>query len=67
MSGGTSTFKEIEQSVNLITKSELYLMHCVSIYPQDYSEANILKMKKLKSLCKNVGLSDLLKVLNLQK
>ena len=32
-------------------------MHCVSIYPQDYSEANILKMKKLKS-CKNVGLSD---------
>ena len=58
MSGGTSTFKEIEQSVNLINKSELYLMHCVSIYPQDYSEANILKMKKLKSLCKNVGLSD---------
>lgn len=58
MSGGTSTFKEIMQSVNLITKSELYLMHCVSIYPQDYSEANLPKMKKLQTLCSNVGLSD---------
>ena len=33
-------------------------MHCVSIYPQDYSEANLPKMKKLMSICDKVGLSD---------
>ena len=33
-------------------------MHCVSIYPQDYSQANLPKMKKLMNICKKVGLSD---------
>ena len=38
-------------SINKIINADLYLMHCVSIYPQDYSEANLPKMKKLMSNC----------------
>tara|TARA_B100000214_G_scaffold335610_1_gene278984 strand:+ start:469 stop:1302 length:834 start_codon:yes stop_codon:yes gene_type:complete len=58
MSCGTSTFDEIKESIQLINKADLYLMHCVSVYPQEYAEANIPKMQRLKSLCKKVGLSD---------
>lgn len=58
MSTGTSTFDEISESINKINNADLYLMHCVSIYPQDYSEANLPKMKKLMSICEKVGLSD---------
>ena len=58
MSTGTSTFDEISESINKINNADLYLMHCVSVYPQDYSEANLPKMKKLMSICEKVGLSD---------
>ena len=47
MSTGTSTFDEISESINKIHNADLYLMHCVSVYPQDYSEANLPKMKKI--------------------
>ena len=50
MSTGTSTFEEVSESINKIINADLYLMHCVSIYPQDYSEANLPKMKKLMSI-----------------
>ena len=58
MSCGTSTFDEIEESVGLINKADLYLMHCVSVYPGEYDEANLPKMNELKKLCNKVGLSD---------
>ena len=58
MSTGTSTFDEISESINKIHNADLYLMHCVSVYPQDYSEANLPKMKKLMNICEKVGLSD---------
>ncbi len=58
MSCGTSTFDEIKESVAKISKADLFLMHCVSVYPQDYEEANLPKMKKLMSICDKVGLSD---------
>ncbi len=58
MSSGTSTFEEIKLSVSIVDKAKLYLMHCVSVYPGEYNEANIPKMNKLKSICENVGLSD---------
>ena len=58
MSCGTSTFDEIEESVGLINKADLYLMHCVSVYPGEYNEANLPKMNELKKLCNMVGLSD---------
>jgi len=58
MSGGTSTFDEIKASVNLISKSDLFLMHCVSVYPGEYFEANLPKMKRLALINDKVGLSD---------
>ena len=58
LSSGTSTFEEIKESVKLIDRAKLFLMHCVSVYPGEYFEANLPKMLKLKSLCPNIGLSD---------
>ena len=58
MSCGTSTFDEIEESVGLINQADLYFMHCVSVYPGEYNEANLPKMNELKKLCNKVGLSD---------
>ena len=50
MSTGTSTFDEIQKSCNLITNSDLYLLHCVSTYPCDPKIANLPRMEKLKSI-----------------
>ena len=58
MSGGTSTFEEIKKSVMLVDKADLYLMHCVSVYPGEYLEANLPKMSRLSQICDKVGLSD---------
>ena len=33
-------------------------MHCVSVYPQKYSESNLPRMKRLMDITQNVGLSD---------
>ncbi|MDB3874117.1 N-acetylneuraminate synthase family protein [Flavobacteriaceae bacterium] len=58
MSCGTSTFDEVKESVELIDIADLYLMHCVSVYPGEYKSANLPKMKSLMKLTKKVGLSD---------
>lgn len=58
MSGGTSTFEEIKKSVMLVDNADLYLMHCVSVYPGEYLEANLPKMSRLSQICDKVGLSD---------
>jgi N,N'-diacetyllegionaminate synthase len=63
MSTGTSTLNEIQESCNLITNSNIYLLHCVSTYPCEPKIANIPKMVKLKSInipyvSTKVGYSD---------
>ncbi len=58
MSCGTSSLEEIRTSVNSINNADLYLMHCVSVYPGEYFEANLPKMNMLRELCPKVGLSD---------
>ena len=58
MSTGTSKFDEISSSIKLINNAQLYLMHCVSMYPCDYNNANIKKMKKLMEIHNLVGYSD---------
>jgi len=58
MSTGTSKWPEIEKSVDLIQKSFLTLMHCVSSYPGDPEQANIKKIAHLSLLCNSVGYSD---------
>lgn len=58
MSTGTSKMSEIKDSLKLFTKSDLYLMHCVSMYPCNYGNANLPKMKELMKIHENVGYSD---------
>ena len=59
MSTGTSTLKEIKQSEMLRGDAEWVLMHCVSTYPCDPRQANILKMKNLMKITNsNIGYSD---------
>ena len=58
MSTGTSKFDEIKQSIKFFKNSTFYLLHCVSMYPCDYTNANIPKMKKLMNIHNNVGYSD---------
>lgn len=58
MSCGTSTIDEIKSSLSFFKKTNLFLMHCVSVYPGTYEIANLPKMKKLMTLHKNVGYSD---------
>lgn len=58
MSSGTSKFEEIKKSIGLINKAELFIMHCVSMYPCNYENANIGKMKKIMTIHNLVGYSD---------
>ena len=58
MSCGTSKLDEIRDSVSFIKNADLYLMHCVSVYPGEYFEANLPKMNMLREFCSKVGLSD---------
>ena len=58
MSCGTSTFDEIKQSLSLYSKSNLTLLHCVSMYPCNYENANIKKMLELMKIHNSVGYSD---------
>lgn len=58
MSTGTSDLTEIKDSVSFFDTAELYLMHCVSVYPCSYEIANLPKMLKLKELHYNIGYSD---------
>ena len=50
MSTGTATWEEIKISVKQIDKAKLVLMHCVSAYPCDPTNANITKIEKLNLL-----------------
>jgi|TARA_B100001057_G_C22863599_1_gene955592 sialic acid synthase SpsE len=58
MSCGTSTFDEIKSSLSLYSKTKLTLLHCVSMYPCDYENANINKMLELMKIHNSVGYSD---------
>jgi N,N'-diacetyllegionaminate synthase len=58
LSTGTSSLEEIKKSVSYIASAKLFLMHCVSVYPQKYSESNLPRMKRLMDITQNVGLSD---------
>ena len=58
LSTGTSNLSEVKKIVKLIPKNKLILMHCVSSYPCNLENINLLKIKKLKKLTKNIGFSD---------
>lgn len=58
MSTGTSTVGEIGESIQHINNSTVYLLHCVSTYPCNPSQANLPKMIKLMKFGWPVGYSD---------
>ena len=66
ISTGTSTLSEISVSINNLLSTnliKLVLLHCVSAYPLDPRDANINRLRYLKSMsfdnnCIEVGYSD---------
>lgn len=59
VSTGCSYKREIEEMARIIrTIPNHALLHCVSIYPTPLNEANISRLDYLKTLVKQVGLSD---------
>ena len=55
---GTSTFNEIEHSTTFMNTADWYILHCVSTYPCLPTQANLLRMNRLKDLGFEVGYSD---------
>ena len=67
VSTGTSTWNEIRANTAKVNESNPYsrnkdtklvLLHCVSSYPLEYTNANLPKINSLKKLCDRVGYSD---------
>ena len=57
--GATYDF-EIENCAHMLSKrgTNFSLLHCVTLYPTQISDAHISRMSSLRSLCRSVGYSD---------
>ena len=63
LSTGMAEMREIYDAVKVLKKNtklkKINLLHCVSLYPTNINELNLLSIKYLKSKFKlNIGLSD---------
>ena len=60
VSTGATFDREIEKTVSILKnkKQNFVLLHCVSIYPTPLHEAHLNRISYLKSLSKEVGISD---------
>ena len=58
ISVGTTTWDEVKELVHIVDINKTCVMHCVSTYPLDPKNANILKIDELNKLFKWVGYSD---------
>ncbi len=59
ISSGASYDTEIEKTCELMRyHQDFSLLHCVTIYPTPLEEAHLNRIKYLKTLTKNVGISD---------
>ncbi len=58
ISVGTTTWDEVIELARVVDINKTCVMHCVSTYPLDPKNANILKIKDLNLLFKWVGYSD---------
>lgn len=62
LSTGMSTADEINSAIRILestSSGEIVLLHCVSLYPLDDSEANLNRIITLRErFCKTVGISD---------
>ena len=64
ISSGTSSFDEMKISIGHFTKAQFVLMHCVSTYPCEYSQANLPKMIEFFKIHDNIGYSDHIQGIN---
>ena len=60
LSTGMSETKEISASLNILKQRNVALLHCVSMYPCEYKNANLKRIISLKKSFKNIviGYSD---------
>lgn len=58
LSTGAATITEIKNSLNILKRKKVNVMHCVSAYPCVSSLVNLQRINDLKRISKNVGLSD---------
>lgn len=58
ISVGTTTWDEVEELARIVDINKTCIMHCVSTYPLNPKNANILKLNELNKLFKWVGYSD---------
>ena len=50
--------KEILNTLKILKKKKLYLLHCVSLYPCPKKLVNLKRMISLKKITNNIGYSD---------
>lgn len=62
LSTGMATINEIKSAIKIINKfhKKIILLHCVSNYPTELKDINLLRINNLKKIFKNypIGLSD---------
>ncbi len=58
LSTGAAYNSEILRAKKILSKKNLTLLHCVSVYPTPIELANLNRIKFLKKINKSVGLSD---------
>ena len=55
---GTTTWDEVKELTRVVDINKTCIMHCVSTYPLDPKNANILKLNELNKIFKLIGYSD---------
>ena len=58
ISTGTSTYEEMRNTLQGISRDRFTLLHCVSSYPCDFDIVNLPRIEILKGLSYSVGFSD---------
>jgi len=58
VSTGSTYDHEIEATVNLLSGTEYYLLHCVTIYPTPMEELHLNRLNYLRRFSPRIGYSD---------
>tara|TARA_B100000579_G_C22827466_1_gene854017 strand:- start:1373 stop:2383 length:1011 start_codon:yes stop_codon:yes gene_type:complete len=58
LSTGMASLNEIKKAIKILHNNNVYLLHCVSMYPVPEKYINLNRMLSLKKLTKKVGFSD---------
>ena len=58
VSTGASFDSEIEKAGEILSGKDLYMLHCVTMYPTPLDQFHLSRMELLKKYTKNVGWSD---------